>query len=290
MAQAVIDSHQHFWDPASGSCGWMTEEYASIRRVFAPADLEPELAASGVDATVLVQTWTSVPETQEFLAIAAEHRLRRRRRRLGGPDRSCCRATLAALRARADGRYLVGIRHLVHDEPDPNWLLRDDVKRGLAAVGRAGLVYDLLLRPREIPAALRTVEEFPDLRFVVDHIAKPDIRDRRFRPVGGTDAPLSQPQRGHVWCKLSGMVDRGGLAGLAAAGPAAVRRGSAGQSSAPSAACSDPNWPVCLVAGNYSRMKAALEFCLDGLSPAEHAAVMGDSAIAAYRLPDFVHG
>jgi L-fuconolactonase len=288
MAQAVIDSHQHFWDPESGSCGWMTEEYAPIRRVFAPADLEPELAANGVDATVLVQTWASLPETQEFLRIAAECRFVAGV--VGWVDLTDpgVEATLAALRARADGRYLVGIRHLVHNEPDPDWLLRDDVRRGLAAVGRAGLVYDLLLRPREIPAALRTVEDFPDTRFVVDHIAKPDIRAGAFAPWAELMRRF-RPQRGHVWCKLSGMVTEADWQAwqpqdlrpyveevLAIFGAERCMFGS--------------DWPVCLVAGSYSRVKAALEFCLDRLSPAERAAVMGETAIAAYRLPDFVHG
>jgi L-fuconolactonase len=139
MPRAVIDSHQHFWDPASGSCGWMTEEYAPIRRVFTPADLLPELVANGVDGSVLVQTWASLPETQEFLTIAADNRFVAGV--VGWVDLTDPRVeeTLAALQARADGHYLVGIRHLVHNEPDPNWLLRDDVRRGLAAVGHAGL-------------------------------------------------------------------------------------------------------------------------------------------------------
>jgi L-fuconolactonase len=287
MAQAVIDSHQHFWDPASGSCGWMTEAFAPIRRVFAPADLAPELAANGVDATVLVQTWASLAETRDFLAIAAQHRFVAGV--VGWVDLTdpSVEATLAALRAGADGRYLVGIRHLVHDEPDPDWLLRDDVRRGLAAVGRAGLVYDLLLRPREIPAALRTVEDFPELRFVIDHIAKPEIRAGGFAPWAELMRRFA-PSRGHVWCKLSGMVTEADWQAWqpqdlrpyveAVLGIFGAHRCMFGS-----------DWPVCLMAGSYRRVKAALETCIDRLSPAERAAVMGASAIAAYRLPDFDH-
>jgi L-fuconolactonase len=288
MTQPVIDSHQHFWDPASGSCGWMTEKFTPIRRVFGPADLEPELAATGVNATVVVQTWANLPETEEFLTIAAKHRFVAGV--VGWVDLTDPRVeeTLAALRARADGRYLVGIRHLVHDEPDPDWLLRDDVRRGLAAVGRAGLVYDLLLRPREIPAALRTVGDFADMRFVVDHIAKPDIRAGAFVPWAELMRRFA-PERGHVWCKLSGMITE---ADWQAWRPQDLRPyveevlGIFGAERC----MFGSDWPVCLVAGGYRRVKEALEFCLGGLSPAEHAAVMGGSAIAAYRLPEFVHG
>jgi L-fuconolactonase len=285
MPNAVIDSHQHFWDPASGSCGWMTAEYAPLRRVFTPADLQPELVANGVDGSVLVQTWASLPETEEFLSVAAQQRF------VAGvvgwvdltdPDVD---GTLAGLRARADGRYLVGIRHLVHNEPDANWLLRDDVRRGLEAVGRAGLAYDLLLRIREIPAALKTVEDFPDMRFVVDHIAKPDIRAGAFGPWAELMRRF-RPHRGHVWCKLSGMITEADWQAwqprdlqpyveevLGIFGAERCMFGS--------------DWPVCLVAGDYHRVKVALESCVGGLSPAEHAAVMGNSAIAAYQLPDF---
>ena len=143
---------------------------------------------------------------------------------------------------RPDGGRLIGIRHLVHDEPDPDWLLRDDVRRGHAALGRRGLAYDLLLRVCEIPAALRTVADFPELRFIVDHIAKPDIAANAVSPWSALDA----------------------------FGPSRCMFGS--------------NWPVCLMAGECRRNKAALEFCLTDLSASERAAVMGGSAIEAYRL------
>ena len=121
---------------------------------------------------------------------------------LAGPDVD---AAIARLKASPGGAHLVGIRHQVHDEPDPRWLLRDDVRRGLAAVEAHGLAYDLLVRPREIPAALEIVAAFPGLRFVVDHAAKPMVRR-------GIVAPWAEAMRGferhrgHVWCKLSGLV------------------------------------------------------------------------------------
>jgi L-fuconolactonase len=145
-----------------------------------------------------------------------------------------------------------------------------------------GLAYDLLLKVREIPAALRTVADFPNLRFVVDHIAKPNIGANAISPwselMGGFKA-----HRGHVWCKLSGMPEEANWASwtpeqlqpfvdrvLEVFGPDRCMFGS--------------NWPVCLLAGEYRRIKAALERCLSGCAATEWAAVMGSSAIDAYRL------
>ena len=278
----VVDSHQHFWDPAVTEFTWMTDAHAPIRRRFGPEDLGPLLAANGVDATVLVQTWHSVDETCDFLATASKVEF------IAGvvgwidlTDPAVDR-TLDELLRRVDGRYLVSIRHLVHDEPDPEWLLRDDVRRGLTALDRRGLAYDLLLKVREIPAALRTVGDFPGLRFVVDHIAKPNIAANAVSPWSELMHGF-KTHRSHVWCKLSGMPEEADWKSwtpeqlkpfvdrvLEVFGPDRCMFGS--------------NWPVCLLAGDYQRIKAALEHCLSGLSATERAAVMGGSAINAYRL------
>src|SRR3989442_153461 len=153
----------------------MGDELAAIRRPFGPANLAPLLAAAGIDRTVLVQTISSLDETREFLNTAASTDF------IAGvvgwidlTDPSAA-DTLRELRAGPGGNLLVGIRHQVHDEPDPRWLLRDDVRRGIAAVGDAGLVYDLLVRIRELPAALETVRRHRGTSFVIDHAAKPRI-------------------------------------------------------------------------------------------------------------------
>jgi L-fuconolactonase len=263
----------------------MTEAYEPIRRVFAPEDLRPALKEAGVDSTILVQTWHSLAETKDFLATANEVDF------VAGvvgwvdltnPDVG---RIIADLEARPDSRYLVGIRHLVHNETDPDWLLRGDVQRGLAAVGEAGLAYDLLLKEPQIPAALRTVEQHQGMRFIVDHIAKPRIREQAFDPwarlMRGFEA-----HRDHVWCKLSGMVTEADWASwrpqdlqpyvrevLSIFGASRCLFGS--------------DWPVCLVAAEYGRVKSALEFCLSELPPEELAAVFGGSAVEAYRLPGF---
>jgi L-fuconolactonase len=183
----------------------MGDELAAIRRPFGPNELASLLASAAIDRTVLVQTISSLDETREFLDTAASTDF------IAGvvgwidltapsvPD------TLQELRAGPGGSLLVGIRHQVHDEPDPRWLLRDDVRRGIRSVGDAGLVYDLLVRTRELPAAVELVRAFPDIHFVVDHIAKPRIA------AGPRDLEWEQaiaPLAGYlnVACKLSGMM------------------------------------------------------------------------------------
>lgn len=281
LGGAIVDAHQHFWHPDTGDYPWMSGPAAPLRRVFTPDDLRPEIAAAGVTATVLVQTWASLDETRAFLALAAATDF------VAGvvgwvdltaPDVD---DTLAALKAGPGGRFLVGIRHQVHDEPDPDWLLRHEVRRGLAAVARHGLVYDLLLRPRELPAALATVRALPEARFVIDHIAKPDI-------AGGGLAPwaaLMRPFAGepHVWCKLSGMATEANWASwtpetlrpyvdeaLAIFGPQRCLYGS--------------DWPVCLLAGSYGRILGALREAIAPLSAPERARILGASAVALYGL------
>jgi L-fuconolactonase len=282
MADPIIDAHQHFWDPDKGDYGWMSGAAAPLRRVFTPDDLRPELAAAGVSATVLVQTWSSLDETRAFLELAAATDF------IAGvvgwvdltaPDVS---HVIAALKDRPDGRYLVGVRHQVHDETDPGWLLRNDVRRGLEAVQRHGLVYDLLVRPRELPAALETVRAFPGLRFVIDHIAKPDIAGGGFKDWAALMRPF-KAEAGHVWCKLSGMATEADWLrwrpedlqpyvneALGMFGPDRCLYGS--------------DWPVCLLAGAYARILDALKQTIASLTLGEQSQILARSAIELYGL------
>jgi len=200
----VVDAHHHLWDPAHREYPWMGDELAAVRRRFDASDLKPLLDANGIDRTVLVQTISSLDETREFLQNAAENEF------IAGvvgwvdlTDRAVDK-TIAGLKRSEGGSFLVGIRHQVHDESDPRWLLRDDVQRGIAAVGDAGLVYDVLVRTRELPAALETVKRHSPIRFVIDHSAKPRIaagpRDAAWE---AALAPLSD--LANVTCKVSGL-------------------------------------------------------------------------------------
>ena len=277
----IVDAHHHFWDPATADYPWLTDDLASIRRAFGPDDLEPDLRAAGVDATVLVQTRSSLEETIDFLAVAAATPFVRGV--VGWVDltRPDVSDTIARLQGGPGGDRLVGIRHQAHDEPDAEWLLRDDVCRGVEAVGRAGLVYDLLVRPRELPAALNLAERLPDVRFVIDHIAKPPIAAGALEPWASRIAGFRDLD--HVACKLSGMVTEADWASwrpddlrpyvdrvLATFGPDRLLFGS--------------DWPVCLLAASYGQVVDTSRSLLHDLDREELAAVFGGTAARVYRL------
>ena len=277
----AIDAHHHFWDPEKGEYPWMTGPVLPIRRVFTPDDMRPLLAPAGVQKTILVQTWSSFAESQSFLALAEATDF------IAGvvawvdlsaPDVG---SELDALLAGPGGKWLVGIRHQVHDEADPRWLCRPDVRRGLQAVQARGLVYDLLIRPREMPAALETVRVLPGLRFVIDHIAKPEIAKDGF----ARWARLMQPfgPETHVCCKLSGMVTEADWPSwkpehiapyiaevLQIFGPARCMMGT--------------DWPVCLLASDYQRTVDLVRNAIAGLAESDQRAVLWGAAADAYRL------
>ncbi|HEY3163790.1 MAG TPA: amidohydrolase family protein [Candidatus Limnocylindrales bacterium] len=277
----IVDAHHHFWDPATADYPWLTDELAAIRRAFGPADLAPLVAAAGIDATILVQTRSSLAETETFLAIAAETPFVQGV--VGWVDLTdpAVGDTIDRLRAGPGGERLVGIRHQVHDEPDPAWLARPDVRRGIRAVGDAGLVYDLLVRARELPGARDMVAALPDVRFVVDHLAKPAIRagtDRTWKAAVDEFGGLE-----NVWWKVSGLVTEADWHDwrteqiqpfvdvvLEVAGPDRLLFGS--------------DWPVCLLAASYADVLATATRLIDSLSGAEQAAILGRTAARVYRL------
>jgi L-fuconolactonase len=276
----VVDAHQHFWDPAKASYPWMTDALAPIRRRFGPEDLEPLLAANGIDRTILVQTRSSLDETREFLATAAEHDFIAGV--VGWIDLTADVAKqIASLRAGPGGAKLVGIRHQVHDEADPEWLAKKDVRRGIAAVGKAGLTYDILVRTRELPAALALVKALPDMRFVIDHIAKPPIASGETADWAARLKPFAAAP--NVFIKLSGMVTEADWKRwtvrditpyvqrvLEWFGPERCVFGS--------------DWPVCLVAASYARVIDVCGQAIGDLAADDRERIFGGNAALAYRL------
>lgn len=276
-----IDAHHHFWDPARATYPFLTDELASIRRAFGPADLAPLIDAASIDATIVVQTRSSVEETEEFLATAAVTPFVRGV--VGWVDLRDPAAgdTIARLRTGPGGDRLVGIRHQVHDEADAEWLRRDDVQRGIRAVGDAGLVYELLVRARELPAARDLVAAMPDVRFVVDHLAKPAIR-LGADPAWDT-AVASFRGLSNAWWKLSGLVTEADWQAwrpsdlqpfvdrvLEVIGADRLMFGS--------------DWPVCLLAARYDDVVSTAELLVEGLSADEKAAIFGGTAVQVYGL------
>ncbi len=277
----VIDAHHHVLDPERAPYPWMTAELDVLRRPYPLDELLPQLAAAGVDGTVVVQARTALDETRNLLALAAAAPAVLGV--VGWADLAdpAIGDVLAELRAGAGGDRLVGIRHPVHDEPDPAWLLRPAIRRGIAIVGRAGLAFDLLVRPREMPAALELVRREPGIRFVVDHLAKPPIASGALEPWATLLADLAAVP--NTWCKVSGLVTEAAWdawtidelrpyvdRALDQFGPRRLLYGS--------------DWPVCLLAAPYESVIATARALTDGLSEAERSAVFGGTAEDVYRL------
>ena len=279
----VVDAHHHFWDPALADYPFLTDELEAIRRRFGPQDLEPDLRAAGIDATVLVQTLSSREESRRFLATAAEVGWVTGVVAWVDLTSPAVGDELSALCEAPGGERLVGIRHQVHDEPDAEWLLRPDVDRGLRAVAAAGLAYDLLLRPRELPAGLEVARRHPELRLVIDHLAKPEIRAGRLSPWQERMAPFAELE--HVSCKLSGMVTEADWDGWRVDQLAPYVERALGWFG-PRRLIFGSDWPVCLVAARYREVKEALEELLAGLEPDARERVFGRNAAALYGLAE----
>ncbi|MGW6139403.1 amidohydrolase family protein [Streptomyces sp. NPDC055144] len=278
-----IDAHQHFWDPNRFTYPWMEGAALDpVRRPFTPDDLAQDLATHGIDGTVLVQTVSALPETRMFLDIAREtpfvHGV------VGWVDLTAPDVgdELDELLAEY-GRLLVGIRHQVHDEDDPHWLDRPDVRHGLREIAARGLVFELLVRTRELPAAIATAAALPDLHFVLDHIAKPHIAAGWDSPWASAVARLAEHP--NVDVKLSGMVTEADWQDWTSStlqpfvdhilSVFTVQRVMFGS-----------DWPVCLLAaGSYGDVADALADTLGGLSAAESEQVFGHNAQQRYRLP-----
>ena len=278
----IVDAHHHFWDPSRRDYPWMGDEVAAIRRPFGPGDLRSELAANGVDKTVLVQTVSRLDETREFLATAAATDF------VAGvvgwvelTDPSVGE-TIADLRRLPEGRFLAGIRHQVHDEADARWLLRQDVVRGVQMVGAASLVYDLLVRTRELPAALQLVRQLPEVNFVIDHMAKPRIIDGP-RDTAWEHAMAPFSECSNVSCKLSGLVNEARWHGWTPDELVPyVRRALEWFGAERCMFGSD--WPVCLLAASYEQVMQALRYATSDLGPSQKDAVFGGNAVRVYGL------
>jgi L-fuconolactonase len=275
----IVDSHHHIWDLSVRNQDWITGPLmAPLRRDFTAEELENAARPCGVDASVLVQTVTVAEETPELLAVAAASDM------VAGvvgwtdltsPD---IEDTLARLAAAGP---LVGIRHQVQGEPDPWWLLRPDVLRGLRAVARAGLVYDLVVLPHQLPAAVQAAAAVPELVFVLDHLGKPPIASGSLTPWAADIREFAALS--NTVCKLSGMVTEADWSAwtadtlrpyaeavLDAFGPDRLMFGS--------------DWPVCLLASTYEQVFTTAIDLLGPLSETERSAVLGGTAARVYGL------
>ncbi len=277
----MIDAHQHFLDPERVDYPWIAGSSEPLRRPYRPVDLRPDLDAAGVERTVAVQARNELDETDALLRLAADDPWIAGV--VGWVDLTdpAVGDVLATLRARPDGGRLVGIRHLVHDEPDAEWLVRADVDRGLAAVAGAGLTFDLLVRARELPAALIAADRHPDLSFVLDHLAKPPIAAGEMEPWASLLRPFGQ--RPNVSAKLSGFVTEMDWAGWSAS-DLVPYVGLALEVFGPERLMFGSDWPVCLLAGSYQQVVGALLDALGDIAGADRATIFGETAQRVYRL------
>jgi len=276
----IIDSHQHFWDPAARDYAWLTDP--NIRRTFGPEDLKPLLNENNVSATVLVQTAPDLDETREFLRLAARYEF------IAGvvgwadlADPHLSR-TLDDLQSGEGGARLVGIRPQLHDEADSGWLNQDDIQRGLAIMAEAGLVYDLLIRPEHLAVSLTAAQDFPHLRFVIDHMAKPDIAGGEFEQ---WDAGIHEfAGLENVACKLSGILVEAGEEWTIDDLRPYVRR--VVEFFGPHRLMFGSDWPVSLLAADYGTVLRTFREVLDDLDLSEDdmTAIFGRTAVHWYGL------
>lgn len=278
MSEEIIDSHHHLWDLGVREQPWLAQPgLAALRRNFLEPDYAAVAAAAGVTSSVVVQTVDLPEETPEMLAVAADSDVVAAV--VGWVDLTA--ADVAERLASFGGGKLAGIRHQVQSEPDPGWLVRPDVLRGLAALARAGLVYDLVITAAQLPAASAAAEAVPDLTFVLDHLGKPPIAAGELEPWASDLRRLAALP--NVVAKLSGLVTEADLGhwrtadlrpyaevALDCFGADRLMYGS--------------DWPVCTIAAGYDEVLAAARELTSGLAAAERDAIFAGTATRIYRL------
>jgi L-fuconolactonase len=276
-----IDAHQHFWKIGMFQAAWLEQpSHRAIRRDFLPADLVPHLQATGIDKTVFVQTQHDLAENRWVLGLADQSDF------IAGvvgwidlasPD---CEQQLLDFRSHPKA---CGIRHVTHDEPDVNFIVRPDVLRGLKALEKHRVPFDLLFFVEHLPHAATVADHCPQLPLVIDHLAKPKIKQHSV--ADWEPAFRAAAKRPNVFCKLSGMITEADWKNwkpsdlkpyveiaLDCFGPGRLMFGT--------------DWPVCELAGSYEDVHGTMVDLLSGLSAAEQARIFGGTAAEFYRLQE----
>jgi L-fuconolactonase len=274
----IIDSHQHFWHYDAARDSWITDEMSVLKRDFLPDDLHKELAANGVEGCVAVQAAQSEDETLFLLELARQNPF------IKGVV-GWCDLRSAGLAARLEYfsqfEKLCGFRHVVQAEPDDDFLLREEFLRGISLLKNFNFTYDILIYPKQLPAAIKFVGKFPEQAFVLDHIAKPFIKDRITRPWAEQIRELATYP--NLYCKVSGLLTEADWQNwhrddfkayldivFEAFGADRILYGS--------------DWPVCLLAATYQQVKDILADYTSTLSSQERAKIFQLNATHFYRL------
>jgi L-fuconolactonase len=279
-----IDSHQHFWRYDAARDAWITDAMAVLQCDFLPADLAAELGANGVEASIAVQADQSERETLFLLELAKHNR--RIAGVIGWIDLASAQVE-KRLEFFAGFEKLRGFRHVAQSEPDDHFLMRADFTRGIARLREFHFTYDILIYPKQLPAAIDLVAKFPEQRFVVDHLAKPEIKGKNIAAWASQIGAIARNT--NVYCKLSGLVTEANWHRWISAdfdpyldvvfeafGADRLMFGS--------------DWPVCLLAASYKQVKHVIEDYVDRSAPAAKEKIFGANAIRFYDLKAHADG
>jgi L-fuconolactonase len=278
-SDGIVDSHHHVWDPAKRPHDWLVA-LPSLNRPFDLRQLEQVAKPLGVSATVLVQVLNDPAETEEFLALASASEFIAGV--IGWVDLTDpgVGETLARLAELPGGDKLVGVRHLVHNEPDPDWLRRHEVRRGVRAVSESGGAFDLLVSTRELPAAVHLAENLEGATLVIDHMAKPEIGASTWEPWNSLIGQLARSES--VVCKISGLVSQVGRHWDPAAVRPYVKR--VVELFGPNRLLFGSDWPVCTAVASYDEVLGLAHDLVAPLVGQEIDAFFGGTARRIYKL------
>lgn len=272
-----IDAHQHFWALERGDYGWLTPELKPIYRDFLPDDLQPSLRRAGIEGTVLVQAAPTVAETEYLLSLAAENSFIKGVVGWVDFDAPDAAQEIAKL---AGNPALVGLRPMIQDIDDPNWILDANLAPAFQALQHYDLAFDALVLPRHLGQLFELLKRYPNMRSVIDHGAKPEIRDNTFSDWATGMAALANGT--NAYCKLSGLVTEAAQDWttenlrpyvdhlLDTFGPQRLIWGS--------------DWPVCTLASSYDRWVDTTETLLATQTDADRVAILGGNAANFYNL------
>jgi L-fuconolactonase len=274
-----IDAHHHFWNYSPAEYGWIDDEKKPLQRDFLPADLKAEIDATDIDGVISVQARQTIEETRALLEHAASNAWIRG---VVGWVPLCDPFVDSVLEELSSDAKLRGVRHVVQDEPDDRFMRRDEFVRGIAALKKFDLVYDILVYPNQLPAAIELADQFPNQTFVLDHIAKPRIEADKMDDAWRSDFSRLA-ERSNVFCKFSGVITevRGSEWTLETIRP---YWSVALECFGASRLMFGTDWPVCLLRGNYSQWVSTVSQLASQLSISEQRAFWGENAITAYNL------
>lgn len=274
----VIDSHQHFWKYEPVKHSWIDDDMSVIRRDFSPSDLAKVYQENSIDGCVAVQADQTLEETDFLIDLASINNFIKGI--VGWVDLRAENIENVLEKYSTD-KIVKGFRHVVQGEADHNFLLRPNFSRGISLLEKHNFTYDILVFPHQLGSVLEFVKKFPHQKFVIDHIAKPYIKDGYFE--GWATMMTAIGKHENVSCKMSGMVTEADFntwtpeqihpymdTVLEAFGSKRILFGS--------------DWPVCLVAGNYSKIKKLTTDFISQLSKIEQNSIMGNNAIEFYNL------